>query len=93
MDFTPLVKARIALAVFWKEAAFKGRCWGAVRNGGRMARSHITLGTEEEVVTVNQSPEGKLIVHEFVRAKRTILGDGIRAQLINSGLEVEEAPP
>lgn len=89
-DWRLLVDVRKIINSFWNSPVigFRGRCWGLKHDGANPQKgTHITLGNEQNVVTIFQDSEtGALIMQEFIRAERTPLGDKIRQILIDNNL-------
>lgn len=94
MNFDPLIKARakgkgVALDPLWEESDVKGRPWGLKRPGNPYALSNILLVIGDEVVLVCQLPDGRLEVHEFRKARHTLLGTRARKALRDAGLRAK----
>jgi hypothetical protein len=93
-DFTNLIEARDALDPLWQSALLKGRCWGRKDGTNPFACSNITLATETkgriELVSVSQTEDGKLKIHEFYKTKGTDLGFKTREALVRAGLKIQE---
>lgn len=91
MNFDNLVEARSILRPLWKKSDLRGRCWGLVGKGNNpYARSNITFAMREELVSVCQSPEEELVIHEFVKTKGTSLGAIVRNVLLSAKLPVKD---
>jgi len=73
------VVARKVLDGFWQEAQLKGRCWGRKKPGNIYAGTNITIAIGDEFITISYNKE--LVIHEFIRAKSTKLGNRIRKAL------------
>ena len=84
------VKARKALQPLWKRALLRGRCWGVKqKNKNPFQGTNITIGTENEIVTVSQA-NGELEVHEFKRTEGTLLGNAAKELLRRKNLKFKE---
>jgi hypothetical protein len=85
-----LVQAREALSGIWDEAlvdGFRGRTWGSQTNPDNPYRaSNITMAIGDEVVVINRNPQGDLVIHTFLRADTTDLGERVRTTLSDAGL-------
>ena len=90
MDSAPLITARKALNSLWKSSLLRGWCWGPKREDNPFSASNITIATEEELISISQTEEGKLRIHEFSKTKDTSLGNKAKAILLSKGLSFEE---
>jgi len=88
--YAPMVVARKALHDLWGTALLKGRCWGPKTKDNPYAATNITLATDMNLVSVSQTPEGKIKVHEFCRCTGCSLGTEIKVRLMKAGLVLEE---
>lgn len=80
------VKARKSIDELWKNADLRGRCWGVKKKDGNCFRgTNITIGYGDEIVSVSER-DGKLVVHEFVRARSTTLGQKVKKLLKEKSL-------
>ena len=79
LDIDHSVIARKVLDGLWREAHLKGRCWGPRRKDNPYAGTNITIVIDNQLVSISYN--GKLVIHEFVRTKNTILGRKIRKLL------------
>jgi len=95
-DFSNLIKARKIIDPIWKSSLLKGRCWGDKDDKNPFARSNITIAAEingqVEIVSISQTKDGKLKIHEFRKAEGTSLGSEVKELFIKSGLAIEEKP-
>ena len=90
MDFTAMVQARQALDLLWKkEAQLKGRCWGPKSEDNPFSATNITIAIGTELVSVSQTDDGRLRIHEFSKTENTSLGERVRTILQDQGLVVE----
>ena len=84
-DFTNLIKAREVLDSLWKESMLRGRCWGIGGESNPFARSNITIASRVEdrieLVSISQTKEGTLKVHEFTISTNTDLGNLVKKLL------------
>jgi hypothetical protein len=87
-----LVKARKALDGLWSMAWLKGRCWGRKLKHAQnpYRNSNITIAIGDELVSISQSPDNSLTVHEFSKTENTSLGKQVRTVLKAEGLEIKE---
>ena len=92
MKVDPLVTARKALSAIWDASWLCGRCWGRRKGNSNnpYAASNITIGVDEEIVSICLLRDGKLRIHEFRRVEATSLGNLVRQELAKAGLSVEE---
>jgi len=79
------VAARKAMETLWQEAHLKGRCWGPRNPSNRYAATNITIAIGDQLVSVSWR-KGKLVIHEFVRTKNTLLGRRVKKVLQKHGL-------
>lgn len=85
-----MIKVRKALNDLWKIALLKGRCLGPETKDNPYAATNIILATDMNLVSVSQTPKGKIKVHEFCRCTGCSLGTEIKVRLIKAGLVLEE---
>lgn len=88
------VAARKALDHIWDLALLVGRCWGRAgrgkskNEGNPFQGTNITLADDQDLVTVSFTENGEAVVHEFIAAKKTPLGDRVREALAKAGINV-----
>lgn len=84
------VDARKALHPLWIKAFLRGRCWGVKQEDKNPFQgTNITMGTENEIVTVSQA-DGILKIHEFKRTTGTSLGNATKELLRRKNLKFKE---
>ncbi len=86
-----MVQARKALDSLWKEEAqLKGRCWGPKGKDNPFSATNITIAIGTELVSISQTDDGQLRIHEFSKTENTSLGERVRKILQEEGLVVED---
>ncbi len=87
-------KARKALNKLWQKMqcdGFVGRLFGRKNEGNNPFHgSHITMSDGNELVSIYQRPNGRLVVLEFLIAENTSFGTEVREILEKEGLPVEK---
>lgn len=76
--------ARKAVEKIWAKSHLKGRCWGK-GDGNPFKGTNITIANGDEMVSISEK-DGSLVIHEFVRVKKTLLGVEVANALLEKGL-------
>lgn len=86
MDFGPIIKARRVLDPLWRQSQLRGRCWGPKSKENPYSATNITFAIQDQLVSISQTDEGELRIHEFRKANNTSLGAKVKKLFREAGI-------